>query len=227
MVLAAGETASLQSAAALEKLCGEYWYPLYVYVRRKGHGPEDAQDLVQEFFARFLERKYFRLADRSRGRFRTFLLTSVQHFLVNEWKQAKRQKRGGGRRHISINGEDTEVRFLAEELADRSSPDKAFEHRWAMTLLGRVLDQLQAELVSSDRGHVFNELKCFLTGEKSDSSYAEIGTRLGMNEGSLKVMVHRLRRRYRELLHNEISQTVERPELIEEEIRELKAALRG
>ena len=224
VVLQAGKTDSPEAREALNRLCTAYWYPLYFYVRRGGHQPEDAQDLVQDFFARFLERKYFQLADRSRGRFRTFLLTALQRFLVNDWKQANRQKRGGGLRPISINVQDTENRFLAEP-ADPRSPDKAFERHWAMTLLGRVLDQLQAEFSAHERHQVFDELKSFLTGEMSDSSYAEIGARLGLSEGNLKVTVHRLRRRYRDLLRKEISQTVDHPDLIDEEIRELKAAL--
>jgi RNA polymerase sigma factor (sigma-70 family) len=224
VVLAAGRENSPEAVQALERLCAAYWYPLYAYIRRQGHGPHDAQDLVQEFFARFLEHKYFQLADRSRGRFRTFLLTAVQRFLISDWKQANRQKRGGGLRPISINAEDTENRFLSET-ADQRTPDKAFERRWAITLLGRVLDRLEAECAASEKGLVFSELKCFLTGERSDSSYVEIGARLGMSEGSLKVMVHRLRRRYRELLRKEISRTVDHPDLVDEEIRELKAAL--
>jgi len=151
----------------------------------------------------------------------------MQHFLVNEWKQAQRQKRGSGVRPLSIDAEDTEVRFTRGELADRSSPDKAFERGWAMTLLDRVLDRLQRENVTADRGPVFEELKCFLTGEKSESTYAEIAVRLGISVENLKVTIFRLRRRYRELLRKEISQTVSDPELIDEEIRELKAALTG
>ena len=226
VVLEAGQANSPAAAEALERLCGAYWYPLYAYVRRQGHAPHDAQDLVQEFFARFLERSYFRLADRSRGRFRTFLLTSLKHFLVNEWRQANRQKRGGGRWPISIDDRDTEVRYMAE-LTDERSPEKEFERRWAKVLLGRVLDQVEAEFVAGTRGHLFGELKCFLTGEKSESCYDEIGRRHGLTEGSLKVMVHRLRRRYRELLRKEISITVDDPKLIDDEIRELKAALRS
>jgi RNA polymerase sigma factor (sigma-70 family) len=223
-VLAAGETTSSRSSAALEQLCRTYWYPLYAHVRRNGHGPEDAQDLVQEFFARFLGQHSVRRADRSRGRFRTFLLTSLKHFLINEWNRANREKRGGGHRLISLDAEATETRFLAEP-ADERSPDKAFERRWAMVVLDRVLEQLQAELTAVGRGQVFEELKSFLTGEEHESSYAEIGRRLGMTEGNLKVTVHRLRHRYRELLRKEVSLTVEVPEAIDEEIRYLIAAL--
>ena len=224
VVLQAGENDSPQAAEALAWLCRAYWYPLYAYVRRQGHDFADAQDLTQEFFARLLERKDLRLADRKRGRFRTFLLTSLKHFLINEWNKANRAKRGGGRQSISLDAEQTETRFRAEP-ADERSPDKAFERRWAMELLGRVLDQLQAELAVAERGQVFEELKSFLTGEDNESSYAEIGRRLGMTEGNLKVTVHRLRGRYRELLRKEIARTVADPAVIDEEIQELIAAL--
>lgn len=223
-VLMAGADSSPVARRALEQLCATYWYPLYAYVRRQGHMVEDAQDLTQEFFARLLERKHLRLADRKRGRFRTFLLSSLKHFLINEWNRANREKRGGGRQLISLDAEKTEMRFLAEP-ADERSPDKAFERQWAMIVLDRVLDQLQAEFVAAGRGQVFEELKSFLTGEENESSYAEIGRRLEMSEGNLKVTVHRLRRRYRELLRKEISMTVDDPEVIDEEIRELIAAL--
>jgi RNA polymerase sigma factor (sigma-70 family) len=223
-VLRAGEDSSPEARQSLEKLCATYWYPLYAYVRRQSHNIEDAQDLTQEFFARLLDRKYLRLADRNRGRFRTFLLTSLKHFLINEWTKANCEKRGGGRPVISLDVAKTETRFLAEP-ADERTPEKAFERRWAMVLLDRVLDQMQAEFAVAGRSEVFEVLKSCLTGEESESSYAEIGRRLGMTEGNLKVTVHRLRRRYRELLRKEIAMTVDDPEDIDEEIRELIAAL--
>jgi RNA polymerase sigma factor (sigma-70 family) len=224
VVLQAGGNDSPQAAAALASLCGAYWYPLYAYVRRQGHSVEDAQDFTQEFFARLLERKDLRLADRNRGRFRTFLLASLKHFLINEWNKAKRAKRGGGRALLSLDAEETETRFRAEP-ADNRSPDKAFERRWAMVLLDRVLDQLQGEFVVAGRGPVFEELKTCLTGEDNESTYAEIGRRLGMTESNLKVTVHRLRQRYRELLRKEIALTVAGPEAIDQEMRDLFAAL--
>jgi RNA polymerase sigma-70 factor (ECF subfamily) len=224
VVLQAGGSESAQAQQALEKLCTAYWYPLYAYVRRQGRSPEDAQDLTQEFFARLLEQKKLRLADRNRGRFRTFLLTSLKHFLINEWKEANRQKRGGGRQLISLNAEETETRFRAEP-ADNRSPDKEFGRRWALVVLDRVLDQIHGEFAADERGQVFEELKASLTGEENESSYAEIGRRLGMTEGNLKVTVHRMRRRYRELLRQEISMTVDGPEAIDEEMRDLLAAL--
>jgi len=224
VVLQAGDQDSPQSTEALETLCRAYWYPLYAYVRRNGQSPHNAQDLTQEFFARVLERKYFQLADRKRGRFRSFLLTSLKHFLIDEWNKANREKRGGGRQIISLDAEATETRFRAEP-ADNRTPDKAFERQWAMAVLNRVLDQLQAEFAATGRGPLFEELKSSLTGEENENSYAEIGRRLGMTEGNLKVTVHRLRRRYREVLRKEISMTVTDPELVDVEIRELFAAL--
>lgn len=223
-VLSAGEDSSPAARQALEQLCASYWYPLYSYVRRNGHRPHDAQDLVQGFFARFLERKYLRHADRNRGRFRTFLLSSLKNFLINECNKANREKRGGGRQIISLDAEKTETRFLAEAVDERT-PDKAFERQWAIAVLDRVLDQLQTECAGAERGPVFGELKSRLIGEDQESSYAEIGKRLGMTEGNLKVTVHRLRRRYRELLRGEIARTVDGPDAIDEEIRDLFAAL--
>jgi len=224
VVIQAGEGDSTQAEEALARLCRAYWYPLYAYVRRQGHSVADAQDLTQEFFARLLERKYLRLADRNRGRFRTFLLTSLKHFLINEWNKANREKRGGGCQVISLNIEETETRFRAEP-ADNRSPDKAFERRWALVLLERVLDRLQGEFAAVERTQLFEELKASLTGDGSECSYAEIGLRLGMSEGNLKVTVHRLRRRYRELLREEIARTVADPAAIDEEMRDLFAAL--
>jgi RNA polymerase sigma-70 factor (ECF subfamily) len=224
IILRAGGAASKDADAALEDLCRAYWYPLYAYVRRQGHSVDDAQDLTQNFFARFLERKSLRLADRSRGRFRTFLLTSLKNFLINEWKKSHCEKRGGGRQIISLNAEETETRFLAEP-ADERAPDKAFERQWALVVLDRVLSQMQAGFAAAGRGQVFEELKSYLTGEDNESSCTEIGRRLGMTEGNLRVTIHRLRGQYRDLLREEVARTVETAEAIEEEIRHLISAL--
>jgi RNA polymerase sigma factor (sigma-70 family) len=223
-VLAAGGDLEPGAHSALEFLCTNYWYPLYVYVRRQGHQQEEAKDLTQEFFARLLELKYLRLADPARGRFRTFLLTSMKHFLINDWKKANRWKRGGGLEIVSLDSDETETRFRAEPADDRS-PDKAFARRWATLVLDRVLDRLQCEFLASGRGQLFDELKGYLAGEESESSHAVIARRLGMTAGNVKVSVHRLRRRYRELLREEIAVTVEDPKAVEDEIRELFAAL--
>jgi RNA polymerase sigma factor (sigma-70 family) len=224
VVLQAGGSDSPAATDALATLCRAYWFPLYAYVRRQGHTIEDAQDFTQEFFTRLLERKSVRLADRNRGRFRTFLLTSLKHFLINEWRKVNCEKRGGGQQVISLDAEATETRFLAEP-ADGRTPDKAFDRRWAMVVLDRVLNQLQAEFAAGERGRLFEALKSCLTGDDNESSYAEIGRRLEMTEGNIKVTVHRLRQRYRELLKQEISMTVDGPEAVDEEIRHLIVAL--
>lgn len=223
-VLAAAGDTSTAARSALEELCAAYWYPLYAYVRRRGHGVHDAQDLTQGFFVHLLEHDGIKHADPARGRFRTYLLSSLKNFLTNEWKNGRREKRGGGQPIISLDADKSETRFRAEP-ADNWSPDKAFDRGWAGVLLDRVLEQLNAEFVAVGRGAVFDELKFALIGEENGSSYAEIARRLDLTAGNLKVTVHRLRRRYRELLREEIARTVDSPEAVEDEIRQLFAAL--
>jgi RNA polymerase sigma-70 factor (ECF subfamily) len=223
-VVAAGGELEPDTRRALEFLCATYWYPLYVYVRRQGHDSEEAKDLTQEFFRELLERRTLRFADRTRGRFRTFLLTALKHFLVNDWKKANRRKRGGGLQLLPLGSEATETRFCAEP-TDDMPPDQAFARRWATLVLGRVLDRLEVEFVAAGRGRLFAALKTYLTGEGSEEGQAAIARRLGMTEGNVKVSVHRLRRRYRELLRREIAMTVEDPKAVDEEILELFAAL--
>ncbi|HEX5218392.1 MAG TPA: sigma-70 family RNA polymerase sigma factor [Verrucomicrobiae bacterium] len=223
-VVTAGGDTSPESRRALEQLCASYWYPLYAYVRRQGHSVEDSQDLTQQFFLRLLEHKYLRLADPNRGRFRTFLLCSLKNFLTNEWNKANREKRGGGCQVISLDTEQTESRFRAEP-ADHRTPEKAYSRRWAVVVLDRVLNQLEAECSANGRGPVFEKIKSFLSTDGSESSYAEISQRLGMTEGNLKTTVYRLRQRYRELLRAEIARTVDNPADVDDEIRELLAAL--
>jgi len=223
-VVTAGGDTSPESYRALEQLCSSYWFPLYAYVRRQGHSVEDAQDLTQQFFMRLLERKYLKLADPNRGRFRTFLLTSLKNFLINEWNKANREKRGGGCQVVSLDTERTETRLRAEPADDRT-PEKAFARRWAVVVLDRVLNELEAECVANGRGQMFEEIKSSLSSEGSESSYAEISRRLGLTEGNVKVNVHRLRHRYRELLRAEIARTVDSPADVDDEIRELLAAL--
>ena len=172
-MLAAGHRELPQAAEALEKLCRAYWYPLYVYVRRQGNSPEDAQDLTQDFFSRLLEKNYLAKADRDRGRFRTFLLGSLKNFMVNEWKRAGRLKRGGGLEFLSIDANVAEDRYAAEP-ADESNPDAAYEQRWAVTLIEQVLATLRRELTGADKARLFEELKGFIWGDKSTASYAEI-----------------------------------------------------
>ncbi|MHB8524141.1 MAG: RNA polymerase sigma factor [Limisphaerales bacterium] len=220
VVLMAGQSDSPHAAEAQEKLCRTYWYPLYVYVRRQGNSPEDAQDLTQEFFARLLVKNNLAKADRDRGKFRTFLPGSLKNFLVNEWKRAGRLKRGGGVEFLSIDANVAEDRYAAEP-ANEFNPDAAYEQSWAVTLIERVLAVLRQEYTAADKARLFEELKGFIWGGKSAASYAEIAGRLNPTEGSLKVAVHRLRQRFRELLRAEVANTVARPEDVDGELRHL------
>ncbi len=224
MVLAAGTSASPQAAEALEKLCRVYWYPLYAYVRRQGHDVHEAQDLTQAFFARLLEKDYVSRASRERGRFRSYLLTALNHFLVDEWKRANRQIRGGGRQIFSLDEQTAEERYQHEPV-DEMSAEKIYQRRWAMTLLEQVLARLEKEFIDLGNAALFAELQVFLLGEQMAPPYAEIATKLGLTEGAVKAAVYRLRRRYRELLREEIAQTVAGPEDVEEELRALFAML--
>ncbi|HXJ61546.1 MAG TPA: sigma-70 family RNA polymerase sigma factor [Verrucomicrobiae bacterium] len=224
VVLQSGQADSPQAAAALAKLCHAYWYPLYLFVRRTGHNAEDAQDLTQAFFERLMEKRYLAAADPEKGKFRSFLLTALKRFLANEWDRATRQKRGGGQQILSLNTQDSETRYLAEP-ADVMTPAKLYERRWALTLLEQVITRLESEMVAAGKARIFEELKIFLTGEKSERPYAQIAETLQMTEATLKVTVHRLRQRYGELLRLEIAHTVADPKEIDEEIRHLFAAL--
>ncbi len=224
IVLAAGDTQTPQSHDALAKLCQTYWYPLYAYVRRQGYRCHDAQDLTQEFFARVLRSHYFAVADRKRGRFRSFLLASLKHFLMHEWEKARAAKRGGGQQIISLDTANGETRYGLEP-AEPVTAEKLFVRRWALTLLERVLQALEQDYASQRKQELFDQLKPALTGEKGLPPYTEIGRRLGLSEGAVKVAVHRLRQRYRELLLEQIAHTVSSPEEVEEELRELFSAL--
>jgi RNA polymerase sigma-70 factor (ECF subfamily) len=220
VVLAAGDQQTPGSEAALESLCRAYWYPLYVYVRHAGHPPEDAQDLTQEFFARFLAKSSVIHADPERGRFRTFLLTSLKHFLINERTKASRLKRGGGHQLLSLDLTQAESRYGAEP-ADTASPDRLYEKRWALTLLDRSVGELGRDYAASGRGRLFEVLKDYIWGQKEASGYAAIALELSMTETAVKVNVHRLRQRFRELLRAEVAQTVAAPAEIDEELRHL------
>jgi RNA polymerase sigma-70 factor (ECF subfamily) len=226
VVLAAGHAETPTARAALESLCQLYWYPLYAYARRRGFSVEDAQDLTQAFFARLLEKQSLEKASPARGRFRAFLITSLKNFLANEWDKAHAARRGSGQRLLSRDARIAEERYLAEP-ADEQSPDKLFERRWAVTLLESVLRRLREDYARGGRGELFERLKDFLWGEKNLSSYSKFGTECGMSEGAVKVAVHRLRRRYRDLLREEVAHTVTGPEEIEEELRHLRAVLKS
>jgi len=220
VVLAAGEGESAQATEALERLCRTYWYPLYAYVRQRGHQPQDAQDLTQGFFAALLAGNYLARADRERGRFRTFLLTAFDNFLHNEHDRTTALKRGGGREIVSWEEHIAEGRY-ARELAGGLSPEQIYEKRWAATLLERVLARLRAEFEETERRELFDQLKPHLWGEDDATPYAQLATRLNMTVSAVKVTVHRLRRRYREVLREEIAQTVADPAEIDGEIQYL------
>ena len=229
LVLAARQPQSPESAAALEAICRAYWYPLYAYVRRRGYSPADAEDLTQEFFAWLLERKWLGKADPQRGRFRSFLLTSVSNFLSNEWDKAKAQKRGGGK-IIPLERDEAENRYIWQPLSysipeSSFTPEQSFEWRWALTLLDQVMDRLNAEFEQENKKELFEALKPCLLGESSALPYATLASILGMSEGAIKVTVHRLRQRYRQMLRDEIASTVAAPEEVEEELRYLFAVL--
>jgi len=224
LVLQAGHVSSSGGPAALAQLCQTYWPPLYAYARRKGHGPHDAQDLTQDFFSRLLEDNFFSTADRAKGRFRSFLLTAFNNFLINEWVRGQAQKRGGGQVLIPLDMEGIEATSGAE-LAHHLTPERAFERRWVLALLEKVVRRLQDEYVSAGRAELFGALRGSLSGEALGKSYAEVAQRLGMSEGAVKVAVHRLRQRYRELLRAEIANTVASPDEVDDELRHLFAAL--
>jgi RNA polymerase sigma-70 factor (ECF subfamily) len=224
VVLAAGQSASPQSAAALAELCRTYWYPLYAFVRRKGHGPHDAQDLTQSFFARLLEKNYVAQADRERGRFRTYLLAALTHFLTDEWDKSRRLKRGGDREIISFDAGSAEERYRLEPI-EHLDAAKLYERRWVTTLFDKVLARLEDEFRDSGKEELFNGLKGFLLAEESESSYGEISQRLNLTVNTVRQTVHRMRRRYRELFREEIAQTVASPSEVDDELKHIFAVL--
>ena len=224
LVLSAGAARRLlRAAAAMAELCRIYWYPLYAFIRRRGHEAHDAEDLTQEFFARLLDKHFLAAVDRGKGRFRTFLLMAVKRFLANEYGAAHARKRGGGQPIISLQGLEPEARYHLEP-ADALTPERLFEQQWALTLLEQVLARLQAEMAAAGKAALFEAMKGHLAGGR-DERYAATAARLGMSEGAVKVAVHRLRRRYRDILQEEIAHTVAGPEEIEEEIRYLFTCL--
>ena len=224
VVLAAGRVDSTRARDALEKLCRNYWYPLYAFVRRLGHSPHDAEDLVQAFFARCLEKNYLGAADQAKGRFRSFLLIALKRFLANEWDKARTQKRGGGAQSISLDALTAEQRYALEP-AEQLTADRLFERRWALTLLENVLARLREEQVAQGKNSAFELLKDSLTTGERGMPYSDLAERLGLSEGAVKVAVHRLRQRYRELLEAEIANTVATPEEVAEERRYLLSVL--
>ena len=224
VVLSAREPDSATAAAALEELCRTYWYPLYAFVRRQGHAPHDAQDLTQEFFARLLAKDYLKTVAPEKGRFRTFLLVALKRFLANEWDRARAQKRGAGQVMVPLDTTTAETRYQGEPAADLAA-DRVYDRRWALTLLDATLARLRAEFTAAGKAAEFEQLKSFLTAGPAGADQAGMAATLGLTEGALRVAVHRLRRRYREIFRESIAHTVARPEDIDEEVRHLISAL--
>lgn len=220
VVVRAGDSQSPGADMAMERLCQAYWYPLYVFVRRRGHSHEDASDLTQAFFERFLEKRYLRSVDASLGRFRTFLLTSMTHFLANEWDKSQAQRRGGGARVLSLDDATADHRYQLEPVT-HATPERLFERRWAQTLMSVVLDRLAAE---TDENR-FEILKGFLLGDKGSISYEAASSQLGLSVAAVTSAIHRMRARFRALLFEEVANTVDKPEEVEQELRHLMAAL--
>jgi len=224
LILAARDRGTSQADHALAELCAAYWYPLYAFIRRRGHDPDRAADLTQGFFARFLEKDCLRSVDPSKGRFRAFLLAACKHFLANAHDREIALKRGGGRRPVSIDRRDAEGRYLCEPAHDLT-PERLFERRWALTLLDRALDQVGREFHRGGKGVLYDRLKVVLTGAEGAASYARLGAELRMTEDAVKKAAQRLRQRYREVLRELVAETVEEPGQVDDEIRALFAIL--
>ena len=220
VVLSAGQQDPPEAAQALETLCRTYWYPLYAFVRRQGQSPEDAQDLTQGFFAHLLRKDFLSGVEPEKGRFRSFLLACLKHFLADEWEKARTAKRGGNCFQMPLNLAGAEERYQLEACVEADAQN-LYERRWALDLLNHVLDRLRHGVVAAGREVVFDQLQGCLLGERPTETYAQLGARLGMSETAVKVTVHRLRQQYRELLREEIAHTVTRPEEIDEELRYL------
>ena len=225
VVLAAARTASPEAEAALEKLCVAYWYPLYAYLRRSGRAPHEAEDLTQEFFAsRIVTKRVLRDLQPGEGRFRSWLLTSLQNMVKNEWEKARAIKRGGTQPHFPLDFQSAEGRYVAEPSHDLT-PEKLYERSWALTLLDLTVDQLQQKYHRDDRAVLFDELKLFLPGEHSTRSYSEVAARLGKSEDAVKMAVSRLRQQYGQLLKAEVKRMTVNAGETDDELRALLSAL--
>jgi len=220
VVLNAGQTDSPAADQAMARLCSGYWYPLYAYVRRQGYHAEEAKDLTQEFFAQLLAKNYLRSVDPHRGKFRSFLLAAMEHFLAKEWRDSRRLKRGGGQPLLSLDEADAEGRYKIEPL-DTLNAERLYERRWALTLLEQSLQRLRQEFAADSKAEWFEVLSPFLSGERMGQTYAQAGARLGLTEEAVKKAVQCLRKRYGETLRQEIAQTVVEPAEVDSELRYL------
>lgn len=226
VVRAAGEGGSSQADAALEKLCRAYWYPLYAYIRRRGYGEHDAQDLAQEFFAQLLAKNYPGQADPRKGKFRSFLLLTLNHFLSDERARACAQKRGGGQTIMSLDVHEAEGRYRLDPV-DEATPEKIFERRWAQAVLDQAVARLRDEYLAAGKGRVFEVLRQFQPGEQAALSYAEAAAQLGASEGAVKTLIHRLRQRHQQLVREEVAHTVTTAAEVDEELRYLIRLIAG
>ena len=224
LVVAAGDPHRKEARSALVSLCESYWYPLYAYLRRRGYSSDQAQDLTQEFFVRVIEGRYLDRAEPEKGRFRAFLLTSLKFFVADEEDRRRAHKRGGGM-VVPLEFSSGEERYQREPAHDET-PERIYERRWALSVLDRVVEKLRNEFVQHGRPDHFERLKVFLLGQ-SDAPYAALAQELNTSEGALKVAIHRLRKRYRELFRQEIADTVADPAAVESELRHLAAVLTG
>lgn len=224
VVRAAGQSCEHEARQALETLCQMYWQPLYAYVRRRGYNVEEAQDLTQGFFTSILTRNSLRGVEQQRGKFRAFLLGAMKHYLAEEWNRAHAHKRGGTAAVTSLDFEKAESRYRIEPV-DKMTPERIYERRWAGELLNRAVAQLEREFYNSPDAKLFRAIKPLLLGERLQDNYSRIAQELGLSEGALKVAIHRMRKRYRHLVRQEVARTVSRPEEIDEEIRYLLEVL--
>ena len=224
VVLAARRETSSQSAAALETICRSYWYPLYAHVRRCGHSPHDAQDLTQGFFCQLLKKRWLQSADQEKGRLRTFLVVALKRFMAKEWRRVCAKKRGGGEIHIPIDTAFAESRYAADSEAELRADD-LFDQQWALTLIDLTIQRLRAEFEANGKLLDFEALKASLMAEHGKLDYGAVAARLRSTEGTARVAVHRLRKRFREIYREEISQTLADREDVDTELRHLEAAL--
>jgi RNA polymerase sigma-70 factor (ECF subfamily) len=225
-VAAAGAQTTIASRQALATLCEQYWYPLYAFIRRRGHPRDEAEDLTQAFFAMLLEKNTLKHADPQRGRFRSYLLGTLRNFLANEWDRSQAIKRGGGRKPVSMDAASAEGRLGIEPHIDQS-PEHFFDRQWALTVLNLAMELLRIQSRKNGKEAIFDRLQTCLVGEESELNYQQIGDELGMTEGAVKVAVYRLRAKYRELIREQIAQTLDSQDEIDDEIRHLFEALRG